>query len=89
MEGDCDEFDDDFDDDLLRALPLDFPSEDEEAEKEDDDDCFIVPNIKQGEEGERRGSFVQGQIDDLVQERCNSIANALELSLSCTNPLIF
>ena len=27
-------------------------------------------------------------IDGLVQERCNSIANALELHLSCTNPLI-
>ena len=27
------------------------------------------------------------QIDGLVQERCNSIANALELRLSCTNPL--
>ena len=26
------------------------------------------------------------QIDGLVQERCNSIANALELHLSCTNP---
>ena len=25
----------------------------------------------------------------LVQERCNSIANALELHLSCTNPLIY
>ena len=25
-------------------------------------------------------------IDELVQERCNSIANALELHLSCTNP---
>ena len=25
-------------------------------------------------------------IDGLVQERCNSIANALELPLSCTNP---
>ena len=25
-------------------------------------------------------------IDGLVQERCNSIANALELRLSCTNP---
>ena len=25
-------------------------------------------------------------IDGLVQERCNSIANALDLSLSCTNP---
>ena len=27
-------------------------------------------------------------IDGLVQERCKSIANALELPLSCTNPLI-
>ena len=27
-------------------------------------------------------------IDGLVQEICNSIANALELHLSCTNPLI-
>ena len=27
------------------------------------------------------------QIDGLVQERCNSIANALELYLSYTNPL--
>ena len=27
-------------------------------------------------------------IDGLVQERCNSIANALELHFSCTNPLI-
>ena len=27
--------------------------------------------------------------DGLEQERCNSIANALELRLSCTNPLIF
>ena len=27
-------------------------------------------------------------IDGLVQERCNSIANALELHLSCTNPSI-
>ena len=26
------------------------------------------------------------QIDGLVQERCNSIANALELHLSCNNP---
>ena len=30
-----------------------------------------------------------GYIDGLVQERCNSIANALELRLSCTNPSIF
>ena len=28
-------------------------------------------------------------IDGLVQERCNSIANALELHLSCANPLIY
>ena len=27
-------------------------------------------------------------MDGLVQERRNSIANALELRLSCTNPLI-
>ena len=27
--------------------------------------------------------------DGLVQERCNSIANALELHLSCTYPLIY
>ena len=26
-------------------------------------------------------------INGLVQERCSSIANALELNLSCTNPL--
>ena len=28
-------------------------------------------------------------LDGLVQERRNSIANALELRLSCTNPLIW
>ena len=28
-------------------------------------------------------------IDDLVQERCNSIAKALELRLSSTNPSIY
>ena len=28
-------------------------------------------------------------IDGLVQERCNSIANALEVRLSCTNPSIW
>ena len=28
-------------------------------------------------------------IDGLVQERCNYIANALELGLSCTNPSIW
>ena len=28
-------------------------------------------------------------MDGLMQERRNSIANALELSLSCTNPSIF
>ena len=27
-------------------------------------------------------------IDELVQERRNSIANALELRVSCTNPLM-
>ena len=29
------------------------------------------------------------RIDGLVQERRNSIANALELRPSCTNPLIY
>ena len=29
-----------------------------------------------------------GHLDGLIQERCNSIANALELHLSCTNPSI-
>ena len=29
------------------------------------------------------------QFDGLVQERCNSIANAMELRLSCTNPSIW
>ena len=28
-------------------------------------------------------------IDGLVQERCNSIANTLELRFSCTKPLIY
>ena len=31
----------------------------------------------------------QYYIDGLVQERCNSIANALELRLSCTKPSIY
>ena len=33
--------------------------------------------------------FSQDNFDGLVQERSNSIANALELSLSCTNPSIW
>ena len=33
--------------------------------------------------------FDHTHIDGLVQERRNSIANALELRLSCTNPSIF
>ena len=31
----------------------------------------------------------QGHIDGLVQDCSNSIANALELRLSCTNPSIY
>ena len=31
----------------------------------------------------------EGYIDGLVQERCNSIANTMELPLSCTNPSIY
>ena len=33
--------------------------------------------------------WVIAYIDGLVQERRNSIANALELRPSCTNPLIY
>ena len=32
--------------------------------------------------------IIQHDMDRLMQERCNSIATALELHLSCTNPLI-
>ena len=34
------------------------------------------------------GKITHSYIDGLVQERRNSIANALELRLSCTNPSI-
>ena len=34
-----------------------------------------------------RNSHYKGKIEGLVQERRNSSANALELRLSCTNPL--
>ena len=39
-------------------------------------------------QGESRSPIVAcwDHIDGLMQERCNSIANALELHLSCTNP---
>ena len=33
--------------------------------------------------------IIRDHIDGLVQERLNSIANALELHLSCTNPPIY
>ena len=33
--------------------------------------------------------FLIAYIDGLVQERCNSIANALELRLPCINPSIY
>ena len=36
-----------------------------------------------------RFNTVLHNIDELVQERHNSIANALELCLSCTNPSIY
>ena len=32
---------------------------------------------------------LENHADRLVQERCNSIADALELRLSCSNPLIW
>ena len=34
-------------------------------------------------------SWYHHDIDGLVQERCKSIANALELCLSCTNPSLY
>ena len=34
-------------------------------------------------------SLFTAHIDVLVQERCNSITNALELHLPCTNPFIY
>ena len=40
--------------------------------------------INWGQDGE-----MKTYMDGLVQERCNSIVNALELRLSCTNPLIW
>ena len=33
-----------------------------------------------------KNTFQHNHIDGLMQERCNSIDNALELHLSCTNP---
>ena len=33
--------------------------------------------------------LINPHIHELVQEVCNSIANALELHLSCTNPSIY
>ena len=49
---------------------------------------FWVKELKKNEEV-RKGRLCVPQwhhIDGLVQERCNSTANALELHLSCTNP---
>ena len=43
----------------------------------------IRPTYSKNQKGQY---FHQSQIDGLVQERRNSIANALELRLSCTNP---
>ena len=36
-----------------------------------------------------KGMLLNYHFNGLLQERCNSIANALELHLSCTNPLIY
>ena len=45
---------------------------------------FQLPGFSQGQ-----GEMIQNaNIDGLVQERCNSSALAMELHLSCTNPLI-
>ena len=43
---------------------------------------FTLHNAQSNSSG-----FVQK--DELVQKRCNSIANTLELHVSCTNPSIY
>ena len=40
---------------------------------------YLQPNFD-------KSGQLYGQIDGLVQERCNSSALAMELRLSCTNP---
>ena len=47
--------------------------------------CFSADNSSYVE----IGGLVIYDIDELMQERRNSIANTLELHLSCTNPLIY
>ena len=48
----------------------------------------ILNRLKR-KEGYAAKHDVSVHIDVLMQERCNSIANALELHLSCTNPSIY
>ena len=42
----------------------------------------------EGDHHFRKAQKPHPHIDELVQERCNYIANALKLHLSCTNPSI-
>ena len=52
------------------------------------DKDFFIP--VSGTQGWDMGCLMRDKnIDELMQERRNSIANALELRLSCTNPLIW
>ena len=44
-------------------------------------------NLTQNENNFFHYKKMHQQIDGLVQEKCNSSANALELHLSCINPL--
>ena len=54
-----------------------------------DDNEFVTADMALGlTNGELMGYEKNHNVDGLVQERRNSIANALELHLSCTNPLI-
>ena len=50
-------------------------------------DLLLIEPIKTKLLQKNSNIFIQEKIDGLAQERRNSIANALELRLSCTNPL--
>ena len=53
-------------------------------------ECMLIRSMMSEEQQTTQKMCVQEQvqlqIDGLMQERRNSIANTLELSLSCTNP---
>ena len=50
--------------------------------------CILGSYLSVSEDGSWQLTVKYDYIDGLVQGRRNSIANALELRLSCTNPLI-